>query len=58
MLAIDMESLDMDADADSDQLDAAGTSVVGREAVNSRLLCMYDCFMSPLADSANAVVLA
>lgn len=39
MLDIDMESLDMDADAGSDQVEAVGTSAVGREAVNSRLLC-------------------
>jgi hypothetical protein len=56
MLDIDMESLDMDADAGRDQVDAAGTSAVGREAVNSRLLCRRNCFTSQPAHSANAAV--
>ena len=50
MLAIEMESLDMDADAGSDQLEAAGTSAVGREDVNSRLLCRIEHLNSYAAD--------
>jgi hypothetical protein len=40
MLATEIESLEGDADACSDQA-AAGTSAVGREDMNIRLLCMW-----------------
>ena len=42
MLAMDTESLERDAEAGKDQFEAAGTSAVGREDVNSRLLCSRD----------------
>jgi hypothetical protein len=50
MLAMGRESLEMDADAGSDHMEAAGTSVVGRVEVNSRLLCKYKLFKSCQAD--------